>query len=338
MMNTYHTEVIQMHMKDNKHGFTLSELLVVIVVIAALVVIAVPVMGARIEKARQATDMANMRSAASVLVAGYVTGDYQANIRYYFDAEGSKIVNTSPSTGYGKSKTNAREFWTGNGTASGIPAGFRGHPAVLSMTIDSDGDITYLWGGEYSGENVTSKEEYEALSDKEKIAKDKLLLDSLQKDIRDMTYGELWSLFFNEDGSYKADFKNPKGASGDNLNNGKIDGFACFAIARGAVDGTTHDVITGGQSGIYTKGIFADAGFDTQLAPDETYLINSVTDTTQIIWVNLRIDEKEFKELNKNKNDPSSKWNQTASNAYTYLKSSGKTTPDDLKESVRKKG
>ena len=49
--------------KTNKKGFTLAELLIVVAIIAVLVAIAIPVFTAQLEKARQATDAANMRAA-----------------------------------------------------------------------------------------------------------------------------------------------------------------------------------------------------------------------------------------------------------------------------------
>lgn len=56
-------------MKNNKKGFTLMEMLIVVAIIAVLVAIAIPVLTGTLEKAREATDAANLRSAyAEVLV------------------------------------------------------------------------------------------------------------------------------------------------------------------------------------------------------------------------------------------------------------------------------
>lgn len=57
--------------KTNKKGFTLAELLIVVAIIAVLVAIAIPVFTSQLEKAREATDAANIRAAyAEVMVAG----------------------------------------------------------------------------------------------------------------------------------------------------------------------------------------------------------------------------------------------------------------------------
>ena len=47
----------------SKKGFTLAELLIVVAIIAVLTAIAIPVFSSQLEKARQATDLANLRSA-----------------------------------------------------------------------------------------------------------------------------------------------------------------------------------------------------------------------------------------------------------------------------------
>ena len=58
---------------ENKKGFTLAELLIVVAIIAVLVAIAIPVFTTQLEKSREATDMANIRSAYSDCVVSYLT-------------------------------------------------------------------------------------------------------------------------------------------------------------------------------------------------------------------------------------------------------------------------
>ena len=60
-----------MNKRRNKKGFTLAELLIVVAIIAVLVAIAIPIFTAQLEKSREATDAANLRSAyAEVMTAG----------------------------------------------------------------------------------------------------------------------------------------------------------------------------------------------------------------------------------------------------------------------------
>lgn len=56
----------------NKKGFTLAELLIVVAIIAVLVAIAIPVFTTQLEKSREATDVANVRSAYATLMADYL--------------------------------------------------------------------------------------------------------------------------------------------------------------------------------------------------------------------------------------------------------------------------
>ena len=62
-------------MKKNNKGFTLAELLIVVAIIAVLVAIAIPIFTAQLEKSREATDLANVRSAYAEQVAAYLTWD-----------------------------------------------------------------------------------------------------------------------------------------------------------------------------------------------------------------------------------------------------------------------
>ena len=57
-----------------KIGFTMAELLIVVAIIAVLVAIAIPILNTQLEKAREAHDIATMRSAASLAVEYYYAG------------------------------------------------------------------------------------------------------------------------------------------------------------------------------------------------------------------------------------------------------------------------
>ncbi len=68
--------------KNNKKGFTLAELLIVVAIIAVLTAIAIPVFTTQLEKSREATDMSNLRAAYAEVMATYL-------------ANGAKIGSTA---------------------------------------------------------------------------------------------------------------------------------------------------------------------------------------------------------------------------------------------------
>lgn len=69
-----------MEKKNNKKGFTLAELLIVVAIIAVLVAIAIPIFTAQLEKAKEATDAANIRGAYAEVIAEALTQSGSGNI------------------------------------------------------------------------------------------------------------------------------------------------------------------------------------------------------------------------------------------------------------------
>ena len=89
-----------------KKGFTLAELLIVVAIIAVLVAIAIPIFTTQLEKSREATDMANLRSAYAEVIAANLTdagGHYvdvvlkqtKANWQSEGEIAGTKIAKDS---------------------------------------------------------------------------------------------------------------------------------------------------------------------------------------------------------------------------------------------------
>lgn len=58
----------------NSKGFTLMEMLIVVAIIAILVAIAIPTFTSSLEKAREAADLANIRSAYAEAMVKYLDG------------------------------------------------------------------------------------------------------------------------------------------------------------------------------------------------------------------------------------------------------------------------
>ena len=57
----------------NSKGFTLMEMLIVVAIIAVLIAIAIPTFTNQLEKAREATDLANLRGAYAQVMAAALT-------------------------------------------------------------------------------------------------------------------------------------------------------------------------------------------------------------------------------------------------------------------------
>ena len=62
----------------------------------------------------------------------------------------------------------------------------------------------------------------------------------------------------------------------------------------------------------------------------DKYVINSVQGSENYIWLNIGVSEQKLKGMSEDE------LKNKASKAYTYVKSSGATTPDELREAKRK--
>ena len=86
--------------RENKKGFTLAELLVVVAIVAILVAISGPIFTSQLGKARRATNNANLRAAKVAAIAAYMTDSTKnngASETYKYDLkEGTVAVDTLP--------------------------------------------------------------------------------------------------------------------------------------------------------------------------------------------------------------------------------------------------
>lgn len=80
------------------------EMLIVVAIIAVLIAIAIPVFNSQLEKARDATDDANKRSALAVASAAYLSEETNL-VGKYFDVNQGILTSTIPKP-YGKSTVN----------------------------------------------------------------------------------------------------------------------------------------------------------------------------------------------------------------------------------------
>ena len=68
-------------MEQKRKGFSLSELLIIVAIIAVLVAIAIPIFTAQLEKSREATDIANVRSMYAVVKAAAINDEKDTSLR-----------------------------------------------------------------------------------------------------------------------------------------------------------------------------------------------------------------------------------------------------------------
>ncbi len=88
--------------KENKKGFTLAELLIVVAIIAVLVAISIPIFTSQLEKSREATDLANLRAAKAEAVVEILDGTATTGEKYYNPSTGKLDDAASNATKVGK--------------------------------------------------------------------------------------------------------------------------------------------------------------------------------------------------------------------------------------------
>ena len=74
-----------------KKGFTLAEVLIVVAIVSVLVAISIPIFTSRLEKSREAVDLANMRNAYAAAIMEYISAPADT---YYFTGSGVSVNKT----------------------------------------------------------------------------------------------------------------------------------------------------------------------------------------------------------------------------------------------------
>lgn len=119
-----------------------------VAIIGVLVAVSIPIFTAQLEKAREATDLANLRAAKASAVSAYLSEDkvgtkqlgstQAADVTLYYDAANGKLAEANTGLKYGKGTTTV-------GSASNEQLGYDPAKAAgdyITVTIAVGGDVT----------------------------------------------------------------------------------------------------------------------------------------------------------------------------------------------------
>ena len=132
-------------------GFTLAELLIVVAIIGVLVAIAIPIFSTQLEKSREQTDIANLRSAKAAAAAMYLDNNEAAGV-YAFDAQkGILVTDASGISAYGRGTAKqggSASFYMAEGDDGMYEDDFDATDKIIIATIvdtDSGENVKLTW-------------------------------------------------------------------------------------------------------------------------------------------------------------------------------------------------
>lgn len=105
----------KMRKMKNKKGFTLMEMLIVVAIIAILIAIAIPTFASSLNKARVATDEANIRSGYAQVMTEVLTGNFNVEegkgtaAAYILQKDGTVIASTGTNANANAYKTSGKQ-------------------------------------------------------------------------------------------------------------------------------------------------------------------------------------------------------------------------------------
>ncbi|MBE5841660.1 MAG: prepilin-type N-terminal cleavage/methylation domain-containing protein [Butyrivibrio sp.] len=131
-----------MNRLNRKDGFTLAELLIVVAIIAVLVAVSIPIFTSRLEKARESTDLANLRAAYAAGVADYLGNNYTTAPpdQYYNVQTGMLESNTSSALKGTGANGGTADTAIGEGFIYDADTDYANQ--AIKVTITADGEVT----------------------------------------------------------------------------------------------------------------------------------------------------------------------------------------------------
>lgn len=130
-------------MKQNRNGFTLMEMLIVIALIAVLVAIAIPTIASQLERPREAADLANVRAAYAQVSAEALLGDPQFTVTVDLKQKQADWQSANP-VNIGGIVHDKNQGDTDNWKGVAAPNG------TCTVSYDKDHGIILIWSGKTS--------------------------------------------------------------------------------------------------------------------------------------------------------------------------------------------
>lgn len=130
-------------MKQNRSGFTLMEMLIVIALIAVLVAIAIPAIASQLERSREAADLANVRAAYAQVSAEALLGNPQFTVTVDLKQKQADWQSANP-VNIGGIVHDKNEGDTNNWKGVAAPNG------TCTVSYDKDHGIILTWSGKTS--------------------------------------------------------------------------------------------------------------------------------------------------------------------------------------------
>ena len=125
--------------KNNK-GFTLVEIIIVLVILGILASAFIPSALGHIERAKEAIDIENMQLAVKCAKYYILNKKFKENTTYYWDVETGDFVTEEPAIGYGKGteRDGGAIYYLYDNTERTIGG-------VISLELTDEGDFSMQW-------------------------------------------------------------------------------------------------------------------------------------------------------------------------------------------------
>lgn len=110
-----------------------------------LVAVSIPIFTSQLNKAREATDIANERAGKAAAVAAYMTADDGTTSEtktYYYNASTGEVTTDKPSAKYGHKYTATQADPVGTGVAKDASVDNTNKVVKIEITAKTDGTAT----------------------------------------------------------------------------------------------------------------------------------------------------------------------------------------------------